>query len=96
MAGISKKVLGIEDSAELIDNPSMQVSPLKRATVGILLIIGGLLVIIFYKQLRYRSFGKDWTGKYSRGGLLFTFIMSLIIGLLLIVSGILCLVGVTD
>ena len=85
----------------------MQVTPLNRYLFGGLLIIVGLVLIIFHEQLR--KFGDTlskydpllrrgdwWTGKYSRGGLIFIRSITILFGLFLLVEGILVIFRVVD
>ena len=80
----------------------MQDTPLIRATLGSFLILLGLALIIFHEPLRkfqdrlskydpLLRYGDWWTGKYTRGGIIFTHAVAIIFGLILLMMGILIL-----
>lgn len=72
--------------------------------LGCGLIIAGLGIIIFHKAIKDRrdywssknfpvGLGSMWTGKYTRGGLIFTYAMIIFAGIGLIVFGIVELIA---
>jgi hypothetical protein len=77
----------------------MQEGSLDNFIVGILLAVVGLAIIIFHRAIKERrdwwksrdfpvGLGDAWTGKYTRGGLIFTYGVIILLGLLLVVIGI--------
>jgi hypothetical protein len=67
--------------------------------VGTFLTVAGLLIIILHKPIKEwrdwwasREFpsgwGEMWTGKYTRGGLIFTYVVIILIGVVLLALGI--------
>jgi hypothetical protein len=73
-------------------------SPLNRLVFGSLVLIAGLLVVIFHRAIKEHrdhlraldwptGFGAGWTGKYTRGGLIFTYATIIVAGLLLMLVG---------
>jgi hypothetical protein len=77
----------------------MQDSPLEQFIVGVFLTLAGLAIIIFYKSIKERrdewnakdwpiGYGEMWTGKYTRGGLIFTYAVIILIGAVLLCVGI--------
>ena len=90
-------------SVFLRDNAGMQESSLDNFVVGVLLTVVGLAIIIFHRSIKEwrdwwksRDFpvglGDAWTGKYTRGGLIFTYAVLILIGLVFVWVGILQLV----
>lgn len=84
---------------------SMKDSPLDSLVVGSVLSLAGLAIIIFHKSIKeWRDnlhskdwpigYGEMWTGKYTRGGLIFTYAAIILFGLVLLIAGIVNLVGV--
>jgi hypothetical protein len=82
----------------LLDNAYMQESSLDNFIVGVLLTLAGLAIIVFHKSIREwrdwwksRDFpiglGDAWTGKYTRGGLIFTYAWIIFFGVLLVGAG---------
>jgi len=78
---------------------SMQDSPLEKFIVGAFLIVAGLLISILHKSIKERydwwqsrdwpaGLGNAWTGKYTRGGLIFTYLVIILIGLVIFGIGI--------
>jgi len=78
----------------------MRDSPLDHFVVGIILAVSGLAVIVFHQRIKawrdYWSskdfplgYGGMWSGKYTRGGLIFTYVVIILAGAILFVSGIL-------
>ena len=67
--------------------PTMQNSSLDKFVVGALLTVAGLLIIILHKSIKERRdswssyvYGEMWTGKYTRGGLILTYAVIVVIG----------------
>lgn len=85
----------------------MQDTPFNRTIFGGILILFGLALIIFHEPLRklqdtlskydplLRN-GDWWTGKYTRGGLIFTHAVTIIFGLILLIMGVLIIFGLVD
>ncbi len=78
----------------------MQDTPFNRTIFGIILILFGLALIVFHKQIRkfndvwskYDPIlrqGDWWTGKYTRGGLIITHAVTVIFGLVSLIMGVL-------
>ena len=78
---------------------SMQDSPLDKFIVGVFLTLAGLAIIIFHKSIKeWRDdwdskdwpigHGEMWTGKYTRGALIFTYAVIILIGVVLLGIGI--------
>jgi hypothetical protein len=78
--------------------PQMKEGPLDRLVIGAILTVAGLAIIILHKpikeardrwQSRVRLFDYDtmWTGKYTRGGLVFTYAVIILFGAVLLVVG---------
>ena len=66
--------------------------------LGSLSFLAGLLVIIFHRAIKEHrdernargwplGYGEGWTGKYTRGGLIFTYATIIVAGLLLMFVG---------
>jgi hypothetical protein len=79
----------------------MQDNLINRLLLGGLFIIIGIVIIIFHEYVRNFNdkinsvlLGDMWTGKYSRGGLLFIRVASIIFGAFWLVIGILILTNV--
>jgi hypothetical protein len=79
----------------------------KRVLLGGFFIILGLILIIFHDSLRKLSdwknkhdpllrWGDWWTGKYTRGGLIFIHVVTILFGLFFLVEGILIIFRVVD
>lgn len=94
----------MEVSLCLRDNAGMQESSLDNFIVGVLLTLVGLAIIVFHRSIRERrdwwksrdfpvGLGDAWTGKYTRGGLIFTYAVIILIGLVFVCIGILQIVG---
>ena len=77
----------------------MQDTPINRAILGGVLILVGLALVIFHERFRKSHdalskhdpilrHGDWWTGKYTRGGLLFTRAITIIFGLALLSLGV--------
>lgn len=71
-------------------------SPLEKFLVGTFLTIVGLVFIIFHRKVKKRHdawaervnwYGR-WTGKYTRGGLIFTYAVIILIGVVFVIVGI--------
>ena len=73
-------------------------SLLEGLVFGSLVFLAGVLIVIFHRAIReYRDhlnalgwpigFGGGWTGKYTRGGLIFTYATIIVAGLLLMFLG---------
>ena len=84
--------------------PGMKDGPLDRLVIGALLTIAGLAIILLHKpikevrdrwQSRARFFDYDtmWTGKYTRGGLVFTYAVIILFGAVLLAAGVLQIVS---
>ena len=74
-----------------------------RILVGGLLSLAGLVIIIFHDRIRRFNdkingalLGSRWTGEYTRGGLLFLRVVSIIFGAFFLLWGILIIVHVFD
>jgi cytochrome bd-type quinol oxidase subunit 2 len=73
----------------------MQDSPLDKIVVGAFLMIVGLLIIILHRPIKewrdsrgsYR-YGEMWTGKYTRGGLIITYAVIILVGVVFLGLGI--------
>jgi hypothetical protein len=72
--------------------------PLDRLVFGSLIFLAGLLIVIFHRAVKEHrdhlnalgwpiGYGEGWTGKYSRGGLIFTYATIIVAGLLLMFVG---------
>ena len=70
---------------------STQGYPLDRFVVGCILFVFGLFLIIFHKSIKEWSdywnskdfpigYGEMWTGKYTKGGLIFTYALIILTG----------------
>jgi hypothetical protein len=81
------------------DNAGMQEGSLDNFIVGVLLTVVGLAIIVFHRSIKERrdwwksrdfpvGLGDAWTGKYTRGGLIFTYGVIILLGLLFVVIGI--------
>lgn len=77
----------------------MQESSLFNFIVGVVLILVGLAIIVFHRSIKERrdwwnsrdfpaGLGDAWTGKYTRGGLIFTYAVIVLFGLLLVGVGV--------
>lgn len=77
----------------------MQDSALGTFIVGVILTVAGLAIIFFHRSIKERrdwwksrdwpvGLGDAWTGKYTRGGLIFTYAMIILLGVVLVVVGI--------
>jgi hypothetical protein len=74
---------------------NMQDSPLDKIVVGAFLTIVGLLIIILHRPIKewrdsrgsYR-YGEMWTGKYTRGGIIITYAVIILVGLVFLGLGI--------
>ncbi len=78
---------------------SVKDSPLERLIVGSILALAWFGIIIFHKSIKeWRDnwhskdwpigYGEMWTGKYTRGGLIFTYGLIILVGLVLLIAGI--------
>jgi hypothetical protein len=65
---------------------------------GSLVFLAGLLIVIFHRAIKEHrdhlralgwptGYGEGWTGKYTRGGLIFTYATIIVAGLLLMFVG---------
>ena len=77
----------------------MHASALDKFVVGIFLALAGLLIIIFHRSIKeWRDdqasrdwpfgYGEMWTGKYTRGGLIFTYAVIILFGIAFLGTGI--------
>ena len=77
----------------------MQDGPLDKFVVGIFLTVAGLLIIILHKSIKESQdwwasrdwpsgYGSNWSGKYTRGGLIFTYAVIILFGVILLGFGI--------
>jgi hypothetical protein len=77
----------------------MQDSPLGRFLAGAFLAAAGILIIIFHRSIKERrdwwhsrdwpvGLGAAWTGKYTRGGLIFTYAIIILVGAVFLGIGI--------
>ena len=78
--------------------------PLDLLVVGCLSSIVGLFLIIFHRSVkewhdywRSKDFpvgaGEMWTGKYTKGGLVFTYAVIILVGAIFLVVGISLIIG---
>jgi len=81
--------------------PTMQNSSLDKFVVGAFLTVAGLLIIILHKSIKERRdswssyvYGEMWTGKYTRGGLIVTYGVIILIGAVFLGLGISQIVSV--
>ena len=79
----------------------MQDNSLDKFVVGAFLTVAGLLIIILHKSIKeWRDswssyvYGEMWTGKYTRGGLIVTYGMIIMIGVVFLGLGISQIVSV--
>ena len=74
-------------------------SQLDRLVFGGLVFLAGLLIVVFHRAIKEHrdhlraldwpiGFGEGWTGKYTRGGLIFTYATIIVAGLLLMFVGV--------
>ena len=77
----------------------MQTDPAEKIIVGAFLAVIGLGIILFHRSIKERydwwqsrdwpaGLGDAWTGKYTRGGLIFTYAVIILIGVVLLTIGI--------
>ncbi len=77
--------------------------PLDHFVAGCILAAGGLVIIIFHRRIKdwgdYMSskdfpvgWGEMWSGKYTKGGLIFTYAIIIAAGAGLLVFGIILIV----
>jgi hypothetical protein len=77
----------------------MKDTPLDKLIVGIFLTVAGLLIMILHKTIKEwrdwwasrdwpAGFGGFWTGKHTRGGLIFTYAVIILFGLVLFGFGV--------
>ena len=77
----------------------MQNSSCLGFTVGAFLTLAGLLIIVLHRSIKEwydrrqsrdwpLGLGDAWTGKYTRGGLIFTYVVIILFGVLLLYVGI--------
>ena len=73
-------------------------SQFDRLVFGSLVFLAGLLIVVFHRAIKEHrdhlraldwpvGFGAGWTGKYTRGGLIFTYATIIVAGLLLMFVG---------
>ena len=73
-------------------------SLLNRIVFGSLVFLAGLVIVIFHRAIKEHrdhlraldwpnGFGAGWTGKYTCGGLIFTYATIIVAGLLLMLVG---------
>ena len=73
-------------------------SPLNRLVFGGIVFLAGLGIVIFHRAIKEHrdylkardwplGYGAGWTGKYTRGGLIFTYATIIVAGLLLMLVG---------
>ena len=83
----------------------MQDSSLDTFIVGVFLTVVGLAIILLHRSIKNQQdwwssrdwpigLGKAWTGKYTRGGLIFTYAVIILIGVVFVAVGISKIVGV--
>lgn len=76
----------------------------ERIILGAFLILVGLGIVVFHRSIKERydwwqsrdwptGFGDAWTGKYTRGGLIFIYAVIILIGIVFLAIGISQLVG---
>lgn len=79
-------------------------TPMENLVIGIVFALVGLAFIIFHRAIKSRNdrwnalpfplgYGKMWTGKYSRGGLIFTYAVIVLFGLVMLTAGIVSIVN---
>ena len=77
----------------------MQGSPLEKTIIGVFLTLVGLGIILFHRSIKERydwwqsrdwpaGLGGAWTGKYTRGGLIFIYAVIILIGVVFLAIGI--------
>ena len=77
----------------------MQDSPAEKIIVGALLTLVGLAIILFHRSIKQRydwwqsrdwpaGLGGAWTGKYTRGGLVFIYAVIILIGVVFLAIGV--------
>ena len=82
----------------------MQIDPAEKIIVGALLALVGLSIIIFHRSIKEHydwwqsrdwpiGLGSAWTGKYTRGGLIFIYTVIILIGIAFLAIGISQIVG---
>ena len=78
---------------------SVQTDPAEKIIIGAVLALIGLGIIIFHRSIKERhdwwqsrdwpiGLGSAWTGKYTRGGLIFTYAVIILIGVVFLAIGI--------
>jgi hypothetical protein len=74
-------------------------SPAEKIIIGGLLTLVGLAIILFHRSIKERydwwqsrdwpaGLGSAWTGKYTRGGLIFIYAVIILIGVVFLAIGI--------
>ncbi len=82
----------------------MQESALDNFIVGSALTLVGLSIIVFHRSIKERAdwwksrdwpvgIGDAWTGKYTRGGLIFTYAVIILLGVVILGIGVTQLLG---
>jgi hypothetical protein len=83
----------------------MKNTPLDSLVVGVIFTVPGLLIIIFHRAIKKGKdwldsqvfpvgYGDFWTGKYTRGALIFTYVVIILIGVGFVAIGISSIFGV--
>ena len=76
-------------------------TPLDDLVLGTILTVAGVLVAVLHRSIKqsydnymsqHPSYRQMWTGKYSKGGLIFTYGMIILFGGVLFVAGVFHLV----
>jgi hypothetical protein len=105
--GFSTKPESKNDGISIVlpDNVgNMQDNAAEKIILGAFLILVGLAIILFHRSIKERydwwqsrdwpaGLGESWTGKYTRGGLIFTYAVIILVGVVFLAIGISQLVG---
>jgi hypothetical protein len=85
----------------------MQDTPANRILLGGAFFVVGLFLIIFHRRIRkwqdalskydpLARWGDWWTGEYTRGGLILSYGITILLGLFFLVEGLLIIFRVVD
>ena len=75
--------------------------------VGCVFIVAGVVLVVFHKKVKeindwsnkhdpLLKWGDWWTGEYTRGGLIFTHLFIILLGLVISIFGLLIVTNVVD
>ena len=78
-------------------------SPFGNFILGLICTVAGLLIVIFHRSIKERrdwwasrdfpvGYGDFWTGKYTRGGLIATYILIILFGVIIFAVGVLTII----